>query len=314
MQALQEVTFFILFRKFHWTSARLAFKEFCIVGRMVLSSEKICKIRSAYASYGSLRAVGREVGCSQNTVRKYVADSMLIREKSVVNSLASNNEILIGLYVGLWMGDGTQYYDHGYTVKICCNKDNRLLNEFIKESLRKLFGKSGRLTADKTTRRAVIRLSSQFIFEFPYSYVSRGEHKTYTICLKWPVPSYSDGFLKGCLLGLMLSDGHLKKRAHFNVTSRRLANNMCELLLHFGFHPSMYVHRREKYGWRDLYMVSLSIRQSRQLEQELDLILHSVDCAYTFTELKNKMSPPGFEPGTTRLSVGHSIASDNRTS
>ncbi|MBI2573591.1 LAGLIDADG family homing endonuclease [Candidatus Woesearchaeota archaeon] len=206
-----------------------------------------------------------------------------------MSGLKTKDSRLIGFYIGLWMGDGTQYYSQGgYRIKICCNKIEKNLNHFIQTAITNLFNKKTVLIEEKDTNRAYIKFSSKYIYHFVNEYVYFEKNKTASICLK--KIKFSRGFLDGCLLGLILSDGHLKYRFHFNVISRSLAEDMIRILEELGFSPSLYIHNRKKYGWHDLYMVSLPVKESAELHKILNKIIRDLGFDIDFKILK-KMAP-----------------------
>ena len=63
-------------------------------------------------------------------------------KQNIIRCLKTNDDVLIGLYCGIWAGDGTQYYDKGYRVKICLDSRNQELIDFVKKLLLDLFGKT----------------------------------------------------------------------------------------------------------------------------------------------------------------------------
>lgn len=227
--------------------------------------------------------------CSPNTVRKYVQSTHTINTQNVVKRLKSRDQRLIGFYIGLWMGDGTQYVDKGsYTVKICCNKKCKDLNLLISKSIEMLFGVRPRLFEETATNRAEVKLWSKFVFDFPRRYVNfQSNNKTSTVQLRnsWHVTS--NEFREGCLLGLMLSDGSLLGQLRFHVTSQGLAYDMICLLQYFGFHPRKYMQKRAQKSHKDLHMVWLTRPESRSMNRKLDLILNELGCSIPFTSLKN---------------------------
>ena len=250
-----------------------------------LSQKEIQALCEAYRNTGSLREVGRKFSRSQNTVGKYVSKFYKIKTKDIITHIKTNNELLKGLYVGLWLGDGTQYFDRrSYVVKICGNKNDKLLNKVIYNLIYRLFGKKAYLIEEKNTNRAYIRLHSKFIFHYIFNYVQFKENKTYSVKLKGGLNSYSDNFLKGCLLGLALSDGSLKERFVFGVTSKGLALNMKAMLLKFQFSPYMRLQNRPNKA--TFYTVTLSPKESRYLQEFLSAIIHSIGYDYSFYELK----------------------------
>ncbi len=252
-----------------------------------LTKQEIAEIRKCYLQYNSVKAVAKMCKRSPNTVNKYVSSCFRVRKLNIVNKILSADERLVGTYIGLWMGDGTQYRDRwNYRVKICSNKEDQLLNEFIQQIILRLFGKTSALIKEKKTNRAYIKFSSKYISEYVKNYVTCEKNKTTTVRLSSEIESYGPSFLEGCLLGLALSDGYLKEKFLFNVTSPGLADNMMNLLTYFGFKPSIYIHKRKKYGWHDLYMVHLRSKESVALGSKLDETLQKLNSYYRFKKLK----------------------------
>ncbi len=255
-----------------------------------LAQKEIQDLCNAYKTSGSLREIGRKFGRSQNTVRKYVAMHYEINIKNIISNIKTNDELLIGLYVGLWLGDGTQYIYRGrHTIKICSNKNDMLLNTFVCDLLYNLFGKSVRLTEERNTNRAYIIFHSGYIFNYIYNYVQLNGNKTYSARLKGELSSYCDEFLKGCLLGLALSDGSLKEKFIFGVTSKGLALNMKEILHKYEFNP--YANVQERANKAIFYVISLSPKESRRLQEFLSSIIKNAGYDYSFNELKYGPGP-----------------------
>ena len=208
------------------------------------------------------------------------------KKQNLVYSLKSNDETLIGLYIGIWCGDGTQYYDKGYRIKICCHDQDKELIEFYKFVLERLFGKSITHTNKGIGHQAYLRFNSKFIYNFVSNYVSYTKNKTYSICLKNYFKKYSKNFLEGFILGLALTDGYLKERFYLNVISKKLAKNLSDALLFVGLKPKHYVSRRKKYGWKDLYTVRLNKEDSKKLISILNSLLRRVKHDLDFRSLK----------------------------
>lgn len=114
----------------------------------------------------SMRKIAREMSVSPSTVKKYLnLEGIQSRPKNIVNSLKNDNDLLIGLYLGLWAGDGTQYLDKGYRVKFTCHSSNKELIKFIQKVLLELFDKRSSVQLD-TRHRAYVRFNSEFIYNF----------------------------------------------------------------------------------------------------------------------------------------------------
>jgi hypothetical protein len=250
----------------------------------MIKKEMIDRFLILHAQGHSLRKMARQTSVSPNSVKKYL---VLYNRKcdthNIVRNLRSQDPFLIGTYVGLWAGDGTQYYDKGYTIKICCHSEDQELIAYIQKLLLRLFGKTSTIGTGKR-HQATIRFKSKFIYSFINAYVRYEENKTHTVRLL--TRDHPDEFFQGYFLGLMLSDGHLDKKLHFNSTSSLLADDMRYLLQMWRYHPREYVHYRKKYGWHDLYMVSLTTKESRKVCELLDAFLSQSGYAQGFRHIK----------------------------
>lgn len=252
----------------------------------VVSQEEIDGFLSWYNQYKSLRKVSKLSKRSINTVKKYLSSKVKFNLKNVAVKADLSNELLVGTYVGLWMGDGTQYYENRYTIKLCSNKKQTELNEFIQLILSKLFDKKSNLILEQRTNRAYVKFYSEFIYNFVYNYVKVGKNKTLTVRLKNGIEDHSKDFLDGILLGLSLSDGYLKNKFRFNVISKELSKNLFNILKRAGFTPKLYIHNRSKWGWKDLYMVSLNQKESAILLKILNNSLKKAGSKLGFLRLK----------------------------
>ena len=270
-----------------------------------LSREDVDNICNLYRIFGNVREVSKKSSISIGSIHKYLTLKSLIKTQNIVKQISNTDERLIGTYVGLWMGDGTQYFDNNYTVKICSNKKDISLNKFIQDIIFQIFGKRTNLFKEHNTNRAYIKFQSKFIFYFIHKYVSyeKGK-KTYTAKLKKRTNCYSLKFREGCLLGLVLSDGYLKERFVFSVTSSRLAKNVYEILKNLGYDPKCSIQSREKYRWKNIYTVYLNRKESIKLEILLSRIIYDMGFKYPFRDLKYGPGRtfngyPIFEPSTS---------------
>ena len=262
---------------------------------MVCDNKSVQNFCFLYKKGSSLRSISEKTGFSVNTVKKYLLlKDVVVKCKESIYGLKSQNDVLIGLYIGIWSGDGTQYYDKGYRIKICCHSDNQLMIDFFKFVLNQLFGKKVTHTVREKHHRGLLRFNSKFIYNFVYNYIKRNENKTHSVCLRNKYESYSSDFLKGFVLGLTLTDGYLKERFFFNVTSKGLAENVYDILRSWDFCPNHYVHNRVKYGWKNLHMVSLTKSESKKLLSVLDSTLNHIGYSRNFKEIKygKNMGPP----------------------
>ncbi len=216
-----------------------------------------------YKEHGSLRKVSKISGISVNTIDKYISKLVKINRKTIVKNLKSNDDLLIGIFIGLWAGDGSRYYDKGYITKIHYHKQNPFLKKFIQQIVKKLFAKEVRQYLDGKNR-ASIKIHSKFIYYFPEKYLLFNSNKTLSIQLKKSLDNYTEEFMDGFLLGLMLSDGSIKRRFCFTSISKALISNVSEILFNKGFSPKSIISDRTKYGWYDLRQIYLNSKESKQ--------------------------------------------------
>jgi len=237
-----------------------------------------------YKKYHSLRKVSKLTGIPISTLWYRLSKKGIINKKNIVNALNENDELLKGLYTGLWAGDGSRYYDGGFISKIHLNKKDKKLIEFIIIIIKRLFQKKVKLYLDgKNDNRASIKIHSKFIYDFPEKYLAFSRKKSKSVRLKIKPSSL---FLDGFFLGLTLSDGYLKERFIFTTISEHLSNQMIELLSNKGFSPKKYVQNRKKFGWNDLHFIRLRKKESLELKQYLDKIIRSLGMNYSIDSLK----------------------------
>lgn len=217
------------------------------------------KIRELYLKHQSTRKVANIIGYSPSFVSNRLDKLGVLNKQQRINKLKTNDELLIGTYIGIWAGDGCRFYRKGYYSKIHLHKENKLLSTFISKVIYDLFGKQTHMNFDGRNR-ASIRTYSKFIHNFPENYLNIGKNKTKTVHLKM---IYSRRFIRGFLLGVMLTDGCLKNRFTFVSISKNLANQVIEILHNYKLNPKLYVYKRAKYGWNDLYMVNLNKNESK---------------------------------------------------
>lgn len=252
----------------------------------------IGRILSLHNQGMSLRAIARKENLSPNTAKKYLLlNGKEVKCKNVVYRVRNSSKLLIGLYTGIWAGDGTQFIDGGFRIKICCDSRNNELIAFIQNLLLKLFGKKSSVVREERNR-ALIRFNSKFIYHFVHNFIKHGRNKTHTVHLKSPLKEYSDSFLEGFLLGLMLSDGYLKEKFYFNNTSKKLANNVRSIFRKFGLRPKIFVNNRERYGWKNLYSVYLTKSESAKALNFLNRILSKIGYKEDFLILKGYIQSP----------------------
>ena len=252
---------------------------------MTLDQKEVSKLLSLYERERSLKKVSKLAKHSINTVDKYVSKQFNVNRQSRIRKLHSDNEVLIGAFIGLWAGDGSRFYNGGWTVQVHTNLRDTSLNNFIQGLLATLFDKTAKLFCQEGNQ-ARFRFESKFIYHFIEQYLSFQKNKSNTVCLKNNISSHSMHFLKGFLVGLMLSDGCFKNSFCFVSTSKNLARNVLGMLDLFGFLPLIRKQDRAKYGWRDLYFVSLKKEDTSAILRIMDSTLIEAGWSHGFLKLK----------------------------
>lgn len=255
----------------------------------MINKSTISKIIILHKDDSFISAIAIECSVSSNTVRKYLSlHNYKLRKYNIINSHV-NDDALIGLYLGLWAGDGTQYYDRGYTIKICCDSRNHKLISLISNLVYKLFQKRTfvhNFVHNEERNRTQIKFYSKYIYYFVKNYMIYRRDKAFTVRLKNKIDSYSIHFLHSFLLGIMLSDGYLREKFLFNTISKELAKNVSNILIKYGLSPSTYMHDRTKYGWRNLYMVRVNKKDTMKAENTLNNALKILGSSDSFSEIK----------------------------
>ena len=119
-------------------------------------------------------------------------------------------------------------------------------------------------------------------------YTAHEKNKTLTISLCDDIEVYSKNFLEGVLLGLALSDGSVKGGNFTYATiSNNLTKNVVKLLNVFKYQKArIYTHKRAKYGWHDLNLISIPKSETVVFLKQMNRILNALGFSYSFVELK----------------------------
>ncbi|MEK6835145.1 MAG: hypothetical protein AABX61_02680, partial [Nanoarchaeota archaeon] len=78
-----------------------------------------------YKNGNSLRQLNSKYNINISLLYYHLNKAGIIRKHNIVKSIKNNNEILIGILIGIWSGDGSKFIDrHAYTIKIHLNKND----------------------------------------------------------------------------------------------------------------------------------------------------------------------------------------------
>lgn len=242
-----------------------------------MKSELKTTIASDYSGGMSLSDLSKKYKIPKRTIHYNLTKLEIIRKKSPIKKISTRSNLLIGAFIGIWAGDGSKFYYNGYTIKIHLNKQNKNLIRFCQHILINLFGKKFRVNNDGGNRVS-IRIFSKFVFDFidKFCYY-KVENKTYTIRLKRV--QHKNSFLRGFLLGLILSDGYIKGNSCiFTSISKGLIKNAEFSFNNFGFKPRFYKFKNR--NWKPVYRLKLTSKETIKFRLFLSKILKDLNWSF----------------------------------
>ncbi len=245
------------------------------------------KIIKDYKNGDSLKKLKTKYDYSIGNLYYHLNKRSLMRKNNIIKFLKNNDQLSIGILIGIWMGDGSKFKDKwSYVIKIHLDKRDTLLINFIKNILLIVFGKTCRVVLEEESNRGIMIMNSKFIYDFIDKYTAYKENKTLTIKLKRNINQYNNDFIRGVMVGLTLSDGYIKDRFVFNTISKRLASNVYNIFKKYSYNPAISHQPRKKYGWYDLQRVSLNKKETLLFRSVINDILTKYGSSYTIDSLK----------------------------
>ncbi len=241
-----------------------------------------------YENGSSLRKLNRIYNIGTSSLYYHLSKRGVIRKIRLVKFVKNDDSFLIGSFIGLWAGDGSKFRDKWmYTIKIHMNKNDHDLLRFIEELMFKLFDKKFNYYPENINNKATIRFRSRFIYDFIDRYLIYRNNKTLTVQLKKSLKEYDNNFLKGFLLGLILSDGYIKDKFILDSISKNLVNNLNLVLKKFNYYPKIYQRRPSSYGKHLLYRLVLNRKQTLKLKSFLNKVILESGFNSDLNRLKN---------------------------
>ncbi|HLC56649.1 MAG TPA: LAGLIDADG family homing endonuclease [Candidatus Nanoarchaeia archaeon] len=240
-------------------------------------------ITKDYKNGCSLRKLRDKYGYEINTLHYNLKKKNVLRTIKIVRSVR-NNSLLIGLFIGLWAGDGSKFREKWmYTVKIHLNKNDKELIKLIKKLMLRLFDINVNLSTEKNNNKGTIRFRSRFIYDFIDLYLSYKEYKTLTVRLK-NVNKYPKNFLRGFLLGATLSDGYIKKRFVYTSISKNLIRDIDLILKKFNYNAAVY--KQDNHRKHRLYNLVLNPSQTVNFKDFLNKVIRECNSNKSIEQLK----------------------------
>ncbi len=222
-----------------------------------------------YLSGESLNSLSRKHGIPRSSIYYQLTLLDVVRKVHSVKKRLSDDELYLGLFIGLWAGDGNRAnnrHNYAYSVRFFFNRTDRLAVHLLYTASRVLFGVLPTIVEEKPHMR-VYQFTSKFIFNFLDEYLLIPKPKCARIALARPISFCSPRFLKGFLVGLALSDGSFgRNRFSFASASPVLALQFAEVLMFFGFCPKISVSRRIVPTWNPLWRVRLNKSDAQRFQ------------------------------------------------
>ena len=240
-----------------------------------------------YISGLSLRKLRSKYGYTIGNLHYHLKKRNVLRQNNIVKSLKLENPLMMGVFIGIWAGDGSKFIDHGaYTIKIHINKNDLEFIAFFRVVMEKLFGKRVTFIAEKETNQGLIRFYSRFIYRLIDNYVAYEENKTLSIRLKEDLARYNGDFLKGFLIGITLSDGYIKEKFILYSISEALINNVKMIVENAALMPYIYMQEPKGYGRYPNHILVINKQQTKHLKHEINQYLEKCDYHRDISALK----------------------------
>ena len=219
-----------------------------------LSQEQIQTIIDLTRNGSSVREVAQIIDVMKGVVYHH---SKKIKG-NVMNpiKILSNDEELIGEFIGLFAGDGcVNVNNYRHRIFLYFNiKEKEYVDKLIENVLMKLFGKRPMSWRDEN--RLNLYYYSKNIHDLIKKYLTwdRNQRKTYSVRLY--ENEYSVGFAIGFLRGCLDSDGHISEnKIEFATTSTGLADNITQFLDKFGISYKLSLYKEKRTNRHDIFHI-----------------------------------------------------------
>ncbi len=206
------------------------------------------------------------------TLHNWFSKRGILRRLTLVRKVKTRDSYKIGLFVGMWAGDGSRSLatKGRYTVRFHFNSDDIFCHELVYDLIRSLFG--SRINIVKGPgKKFEIKTYSKFIYKFLEEYLDFSNDKCGTVKLKMSFERHTKRFAFGFVKGLALTDGHFGKKFVFCTISKSLAKQFVRILKHLGWNPKTYVLKRANPKHRPLWMVRLRVDETKKFSKFLVL-------------------------------------------
>lgn len=173
--------------------------------------------------------------------------------------LRSNDEELIGEFIGLFAGDGCVYVTNEYQYKTYLHfniTEKEFVEDLIDNVLIELFGKKPMIFVQEN--RLNLCYYSKNIHKFIKQYLiwNKDSRKTYSVRLK--NKNHSKKFAIGFIRGSLDSDGHYsRKKINFASVSPGLIKNISNFLNELNIAHSVRLYKEKRENRKDIYHINV---------------------------------------------------------
>jgi len=230
---------------------------------MRLSEEQIKRIKKLSKEGESLRHISKELGINLTTIYYYTRK---IHGKRFISfNPISWNPIEIGEVIGAFAGDGS-YYNSKYgraSHHICRFHFNKQEMDYVNSiySVLKRASLNPFLIMQKNKNGVDVKINSKEFASYVKGYLEWEGIKAHSVHLKPELLKGNPDFLVGFAIGLMRSDGSVKKNLiTFISTSRLLRDNLSDILNFLSIDHCCYISRDNRSNRKDRYHLRIYAR------------------------------------------------------
>ena len=223
-----------------------------------ISKQEKDRIKSLFDEGLSKHKIAKLLNLSRSSVIRYSGEKGAYNRP--VKFFPIGYSKVDGEVVGIFTGDGSQYYEPrwgSYEITIHVGRNNPKYVEYVKNLYETHFNKKFWICQDKVCFK--LRTKSKAMFRYFSNYLvydPKLKHCTVRL-IKTDLPnSFKIGFLRGlCDTDGTVSRKENRTRIAFYTTSYALANQLCTILSEMDIENSIYSNVREHRNEKELYSV-----------------------------------------------------------
>ena len=216
------------------------------------------KIKRLISQSNSLSSISEKLTKPKTTI--YYHFKRLKGKTTSPTTIISNNQELIGEFIGSFAGDGyaCKFSDYKYRVYIAFNiTEERYVHDFTKNVLLQIFSKKPMLFRRKSCVLLCYYSKNIHILLHKYLTWDPNGKKTYSVALR--DRNYSRSFLIGFLRGSLDSDGYVSdKKISFATVSPGLKESITYALEKLHIKYSVHLYKEKRLNRKDIFHIFVS--------------------------------------------------------